>query len=107
MRLRIALIFMLFLFAESVIMVRAAYANDIVSRKGLAPDQEAKVAKSLARNRLIGQEAAGQAAAHGATAQEKDCTTSIGNIDLSGQRPGVRVPKDNIVVIKAPVVNKC
>lgn len=91
-------------------------ANEIGSRTGLDPSQQSKVTSALARNRLLskstgadanpGSSSSSSSASSGASVG-KGCTTDIGNVDLGNQRPGVRAPKDNIVVIKGPIVNGC
>ena len=87
-----------------------AHADEVFSRQGLDPSQQSKVTRVLARERI--QRVSGgetPAAASSATpgVGRKECKTDIGNVDNSNARPGQRPPKDNIVVIKAPVVNNC
>lgn len=91
-----------------------AHADEVFSRKGLDPSQQSKVTGVLARERIqrvAGQDGptgqAGTNAARTPTVGRKECRTDIGNVNTGSLRPGQRAPKENIVVIKAPVINNC
>ena len=90
----------------------AAQANEVVTRNGLEPADQSKVTRVLARERLranaspSGNDAPAGAGAR-AAGKPQDCTTNIGTVNAQESRPGVRGPRENITVIKAPVVNKC
>ncbi|WP_194426690.1 hypothetical protein [Chromobacterium sp. Rain0013] len=92
----------------------AVFAEEIATRKGVDPAQNAKVTSALARNRVL-------RASDGGTGnseltiekkndngfRRKNCSTSIGNINTGDMRAGGRTPKENIVIIKGVVVNEC
>ena len=89
-----------------------AQADEVATRNGLEPADQSKVTRVLARERLRATASSGGAnvasggAAKGA-GKSQDCTTNIGTVNTKESRPGVRGPRENITVIKAPVVNKC
>ncbi len=94
--------------------VLQAHADEVFSRSGLDPSQQSKVTGVLARERIqrvssqdgtTGQ--TGNGAARAPTAGRKECRTDIGNVNAGSLRPGQRAPKENIIVIKAPVINNC
>ena len=89
----------------------AALADEVFSRSGLDPSQQSKVTGVLARERIqrtSNQDVqAGGAPSQAAPGAKKECRTDIGNVNTAGQRPGQQAPTQNIVVIKAPVVNTC
>ena len=93
-------------------------ADEVSSRNGLEPLEQAKVNRVLARERLRAAQSTSAAAQAGNTqpasgrlssglGSSQDCTTNIGTVSAENSRPGVRGPSENIIVIKAPVVNKC
>ena len=94
-----------------------AQADEVATRNGLEPADQSKVTRVLARERLRATASSGGAnvasggAASGDAAKgagkSQDCTTNIGTVNTKDSRPGVRGPRENITVIKAPVVNKC
>jgi hypothetical protein len=86
-----------------------ARADEVATRNGLEPADQSKVTRVLARERLRATPpgGGGTGAAAGAAGKSKDCTTNIGTVNTAESRPGVRGPRENITVIKAPVVNKC
>lgn len=86
-------------------------ADEVFSRPGLDPSQQSKVTGVLARER-IQRNPSPAALPAGApnrapAAVQKECRTDIGNFNAANMRPGQKTPKDNIVVIKAPVINNC
>lgn len=85
-----------------------AVADDAVTRKGLEPAMQSKVTRVMARDRLLS--SPGDAASNAAALADPDksaCGVDIGNVDVGKARPGVAVPKETIVVIKSPIVNRC
>lgn len=90
-------------------------ADEVATRNGLEPADQSKVTRVLARERLRANTSKGGAdvpsgatgSAGRAAGKSQDCTTNIGTVNTKESRPGVRGPRENITVIKAPVVNKC
>ena len=96
--------------AIGIALLLPVHADEVATRSGLEPADQSKVTRVLARERLRANSstsAAGKGSAGAKPGQSKDCTTNIGTVDTKESRPGVRGPRENITVIKAPVVNKC